>query len=98
MIFSEFTSLENKPFWFIMNGLLLTFGGTLCASLGQIIFIANLKRGLPITQTNAFGFIYDGILLAITAFFLKQASTFDLSPTYIWSLGYLTLIGTCLDL
>lgn len=94
MIFSEFASLENKPFWFIVNGLLLTFGGTLCASLGQIVFVANLRRGLPIVQTNALGFVYGSVLLVITALLLKQMPTFDTSPSYVWSLGYLSLVGT----
>lgn len=94
MIFSEFASLETKPFWFVVTGLLLTFGGTLCASLGQIVFIANLKRGLPITQTNALGFVYGSILLAVTALILKQMPVFDSSITYVWSLGYLTVVGT----
>lgn len=80
--------------WFIISGLLLTFGGTLCASLGQIVFIANLKRDIPILQTNAIGFIYGTVLLAATAFILKQMPTFDSSPTYVWSLAYLTIIGT----
>lgn len=94
MIFNEFVSLHDKSFWFIFNGLLITLGATLSVSLGQIVFIANLKRGLPIIQINALGFVYGSILLAITAFILKQMPAFDPSPSYVWSLGYLSLVGT----
>lgn len=96
IIFTEFIQLEDKSFWFIINGLLLTFGATLSVSWGQIVFIANLERGVPIVQTNIFGFFYSTVLFSITALVLGQMPSFDTSPTYVLSLAYLALVGTAI--
>ncbi len=94
VIFTEFVRLEDKSYWIIINGLLLTFGATLSVSWGQIVFVANLKRGLPVIQTNAYGFVYTTILFIITALIFGEMPSFDTSLSYILSLGYLSLIGT----
>lgn len=94
MIWTEFAGLKEESSLTIVKGLCLAFGAVLCASFGQIVLVENLKRGLPIIQINALSFVYGSIFFMITAFFVNQMPTFDLSLGYVLSLGYLSLIGT----
>lgn len=91
---AEVVRFEDKDFWFIVEGLALSLAGTFCASLGQIMVIANVKRGLPVIQTNAWGYAYGSLFTLLVALALGQAPTFDPSWTYVSSLLYLSSFGT----
>lgn len=94
IVWAEVVRLEDKDFWFIVEGLALSLGGTLSASLGQITVIANVKRGLPVIQTNALGYAYGSIFTLIVSLICKQTPGFDVSWTYVSSLLYLSSFGT----
>lgn len=94
MIWSEFSGIKEESYMGIVTGLCLAFGGVFCASLGQIVLVDNLKRGLPIIQINALSFIYGSLFFMIGALAIGQMPAFDVSLPYILSLSYLSLIGT----
>ena len=94
IVWAEIIRLEDKDTWFIVEGLVLSLAATFSASLGQIIFITNVKRGLPVIQVNALGYAYGSLFTLIVALVCGQAPGFDLSWTYVSSLLYLSSFGT----
>jgi drug/metabolite transporter (DMT)-like permease len=83
-------SLQDRGF----VGLLLSLGGTLFASMGNIVAARNQREGLPVVQTNAFGMGYGAILMFAIALIAGTPFRFELTPTYIASLVYLALFGS----
>ena len=77
-------------------GLLLSLGGTLFASMGNIVAARNLREGLPVVQTNAFGMGYGAILMFAIALIAGTPFRFETTPTYVASLVYLALFGSIL--
>jgi len=75
-------------------GLLLSLGGTLFASLGNIVSARNQREGLPVIQTNAFGMGYGAILMFIFALIAGKPFSFEATPAYILSLVYLAVFGS----
>jgi drug/metabolite transporter (DMT)-like permease len=94
VVWSEITRLENKDIWVIFEGLALSLGATLSASLGQIVFIKNLKRGLPVIQINALGYVYGSFFTLLLALILGHTPTIDWTWPYMSSLVYLSFFGT----
>lgn len=64
------------------------------ASLGNVTSAANQSRNIPVLQTNAFGMIYGAIGMALIAIFSGVQPTFDLHIDYVWSLLYLSVLGS----
>jgi drug/metabolite transporter (DMT)-like permease len=85
-------SLQDRGF----VGLLLGLGGTLSASIGNIVAARNQREGLPVVQTNAFGMGYGAILMLIIALITGTPFRFELTPAYITSLVYLSVFGSIL--
>jgi drug/metabolite transporter (DMT)-like permease len=83
-------SLQDSGF----VGLLLSVGGTLFASLGNIVSARNQREGLPVIQTNAFGMGYGAVLMFIFALVRGVPFTFEATPGYILSLIYLAVFGS----
>ena len=83
-------SLHDRGF----VGMLLSLGGTLFASLGNIVAARNQREGLPVVQTNAFGMGYGAILMFAIALIAGTPFRFEMTPTYIGSLVYLALFGS----
>jgi drug/metabolite transporter (DMT)-like permease len=83
-------SLQDSGF----VGLLLSMGGTLFASMGNITSARNQREGLPVIQTNAFGMGYGAILMFIFALVAGVPFTFEATPGYILSLVYLAVFGS----
>jgi drug/metabolite transporter (DMT)-like permease len=75
-------------------GLVLALGGTISASLGNILSARNQKHDLPIVQTNMYGMAYGALYMFILALF--RGSEFSFAPTigYSLSLIYLALFGS----
>jgi drug/metabolite transporter (DMT)-like permease len=94
VVWSEITRLENKDIWVIFEGLALSLGATLSASLGQIVFIKNVKRGLPVIQINALGYVYGSFFTLLLALILGHTPTIDWTWPYMSSLVYLSFFGT----
>jgi drug/metabolite transporter (DMT)-like permease len=83
-------NLQDRGF----AGMLLSLGGTLFASMGNIVAARNQREGLPVVQTNAFGMGYGAILMFAIALFAGTPFRFEATPTYIGSLVYLALFGS----
>ncbi len=77
-----------------------TFHLTIClisvivASLGNITSAFNQSKGMPVIQTNAFGMLYGGIIIAVMAFISGAPISFDFRFEYVFSLIYLSLFGS----
>ena len=94
IMWAEISRLDNQDTWFLIEGLFLGCSGALITSLGQITTMANVRRGLPIIQTNALGYGYASIFMALTALLFGHPLAFDYSLSYVSSLLYLSLFGT----
>ncbi len=88
----ELSSFNLQDTGFI--GLLLALGGTLSASLGNIVAARNQRSGLPVMQTNAFGMGYGALLMFIVALLGGVTFGFEASTAYIASLLYLSIFGS----
>ncbi|MEM9339713.1 MAG: EamA family transporter [Bacteroidota bacterium] len=74
--------------------LVVCFLSVLIASFGNITSARNQANGLPVIQTNAFGMIYGGIIMALIASFSGLTPSFDTSASYLLSLLYLAVFGS----
>jgi drug/metabolite transporter (DMT)-like permease len=83
-------SLQDRGF----AGLLLSLGGTLFASSGNIVAARNQREGLPVLQTNAFGMGYGALLMFIFALLGGTPFRFETTIPYIASLVYLSVFGS----
>jgi len=75
-------------------GLALSLAGTVLASIGNIISVANQLRGLPVLQANAYGMAYGALFMAAFALLRGAPFDFDFSAEYIGSLLYLAVFGS----
>ena len=75
-------------------GLLLSIGGTITASLGNMASVSNQRRGIPVLQANAFGMTYGAAFMILFALLGGRSFSFDVSPAYIVSLIYLAVFGS----
>lgn len=75
-------------------GLSLALGGTVSASLGNIISARNQKHDLPIIQTNMYGMAYGAAFMILLALIRSAPLEFEWSPGYTLSLLYLSLFGS----
>jgi drug/metabolite transporter (DMT)-like permease len=75
-------------------GLVLSVGGTLFASMGNIVSARNQREGLPVIQTNAFGMGYGALLMFIIALVRGIPFNFETTPSYVLSLTYLSVFGS----
>lgn len=83
-------SLRDRGF----AGLLLALGGTVFASIGNIVAARNQREGLPVVQSNAFGMAYGALLMFAFALLSGAPLRFETTPAYIASLVYLALFGS----
>lgn len=96
-IFStEVIRIYQQGFSFIITGLSFCLGGALCASFGQTVAAGNIKRSMPIMQTNALGMAYGAIMTAIAALIIGAELNVNMTFGYLSSLFYLSLFGTVL--
>ena len=78
----------------VLQGLLLSFGATYLASLGNILSARNQQRGLPVVQTNAFGMAYGAFCMLLVVLVRGVPIQIELTAPYLLSLGYLALFGS----
>jgi drug/metabolite transporter (DMT)-like permease len=75
-------------------GLMLTFGGTLCFSLGSIVSARNRAAGLPVCGNTAWAMFYGVVILSFFAYSRGSRFNFDLALPYVASLAYLAIFGS----
>jgi drug/metabolite transporter (DMT)-like permease len=75
-------------------GLALALGGTISASLGNILSARNQQHSLPIVQTNMFGMAYGSTFMFLFAFIRRAPFVFEWTAGYTLSLLYLALFGS----
>ena len=78
----------------VAAGLVLSFGGTICFSLGSIVSARNRRARLPVTGNTAWAMFYGTALLVIFLFASGKHFVFDPRPPYILALLYLSIIGS----
>lgn len=75
-------------------GLLIALAGAYLASIGNVVSSRNSKKGVPVTQANAFGMAYGGLFTLAIHFAMGGRLTMDWSPGYLGPMLYLTLFGS----
>lgn len=78
----------------VVSGMLLCFGATYLASLGNILSVRNQREGLPIVQTNAYGMGYGAVCMLVIVLISGESLQIDTSPVYLLSLAYLSIFGS----
>lgn len=74
--------------------LTICFISVIIASLGNITSAFNQSKGMPVMQTNAFGMLYGGLIIALMAFISGASISFAFQFEYISSLLYLSIFGS----
>jgi drug/metabolite transporter (DMT)-like permease len=82
--------LSSDSVW----GLGLALGGTLVASLGNMVSVRNSSKGIGVMQGNAWGMLYGSMLLIAYTLFNGTTFSVDWSVSYLSSLAYLSVFGT----
>lgn len=75
-------------------GLLIAIAGAYLASVGNVVGLRNARKGVPVTQANAFGMGYGGLLTLFIHFITGGALTMDWSIGYLGPMLYLTIFGS----
>lgn len=75
-------------------GLILGLTGSYAASIGNVIGSRNAKRGVPVTQANAYGMAYGGLLTVFIHFISGGSLVMDWSLGYLGPMLYLTIFGS----
>jgi drug/metabolite transporter (DMT)-like permease len=75
-------------------GLLIALAGAYLASIGNVVGARNAKKGVPVTQANAFGMGYGGLLTLFIHFATGGILSMDWSIGYLGPMLYLTLFGS----
>jgi drug/metabolite transporter (DMT)-like permease len=75
-------------------GLAIAVAGAYLASLGNVVGSRHARRGVPVTQANAFGMGYGGLLTGAIYFGSGGGLAMDWSFGYLAPMLYLTLFGS----
>ena len=75
-------------------GLLIALAGAYMASVGNVVSTRHAKQGVPVTQANAFGMAYGGVLTLCIHFLMGGTLTMDWSVGYLGPMLYLTVFGS----
>ena len=75
-------------------GLGIAIAGAFMASLGNVVSTRHAKRGVPVTQANAYGMAYGGLLTLFIHYMMGGTLTMDWSLGYLGPMLYLTLFGS----
>ena len=75
-------------------GLLIALAGAYLASVGNVVGTRNARRGVPVTQANAFGMGYGGLSMLLVHFLMGGTLTMDWSIGYLGPMLYLTVFGS----
>ncbi len=74
--------------------LLLCIMSVILASFGNILSVFNLRKNIPMIQTNALGMLYGGGAMMLLALAMDRSFAYDMSWSYTLSLLYLAVFGS----
>lgn len=77
-----------------MIGLFIALVGAYLASVGNVVGSRNAKSGVPVTQANAFGMGYGGLLTLFIHLAMDGRLFIDWSIGYLGPMLYLTIFGS----
>lgn len=74
--------------------LLFCIMSVILASFGNILSVFNLRKNIPMIQTNALGMLYGGVAMLLLALAMGKPFTYDPAWAYTASLLYLAVFGS----
>jgi drug/metabolite transporter (DMT)-like permease len=74
----------------------LTAAAVIASTLGNVVATRNRERGLPVWQALAWGMLYGGACSLVVALSVGEALALALTPGYLASLLYLSVLGSVL--
>ncbi|MBN1781875.1 DMT family transporter [bacterium] len=74
--------------------IILVFIATLFYSFGNIVAERNIRNGIPVIQSNAFGMGYAALIMIAFALFSGKSLAIDPQFPYLASLAYLSVFGS----
>ena len=77
-----------------MYGILIGIIATFCASIGNMFAYKNHTLHIPVMTFNAYGMLYGTLFSFIIALISGENFTFPMTPSFLYSLSYLSLFGT----
>ena len=75
-------------------GLSMALIGAYLASVGNVVGARNARSGVPVTQANAYGMAYGGLLTLVIHFGGGGELVMDWTPGYLAPMLYLTVFGS----
>jgi drug/metabolite transporter (DMT)-like permease len=75
-------------------GLVIALGGTLTASLGNLVAMRNAQRSVPVLPGTAIAMGYGALWCAVLVVLRGDRFTIDLTAPYLLSLAYLAVFGS----
>lgn len=92
MIFKDdlfLTSSNNE-----ITGLLLGLAAALSASIGNMVSVRNIQKGITISTANTFGMLYGTLFTGLAVFISDIPWSVPMNSSFISSLLYLSILGT----
>lgn len=77
-----------------LYGILIGIIATFCASIGNMFAYKNHTLNIPVMTFNAYGMLYGTLFSLIIGLITGESFVFPTTPTFLFSLGYLSLFGT----
>ena len=75
-------------------GIIIGIVATFCASIGNMFAYKNHQFKIPVMTFNAYGMLYGALFSLGLGLFLGESFYFPTTPSFLFSLGYLSLFGT----
>lgn len=75
-------------------GIIIGIVATFCASIGNMFAYRNHQFKIPVMTFNAYGMLYGAAFSLILGLFMGESFYFPTTPSFLLSLGYLSLFGT----
>lgn len=75
-------------------GIITGIVATLFASIGNMFAYRNHQLKIPVMTFNAYGMLYGALFSLIIGLFMGESFVFPTTPSFLFSLGYLSLFGT----
>lgn len=75
-------------------GIIIGIVATLFASIGNMFAYRNHQLKIPVMTFNAYGMLYGALFSLILGLFMGESFVFPTTPSFLLSLGYLSIFGT----